>query len=76
MIHPSSWEDPSSTLPMQSSKLDLDKFTSSSLEKRYAVTLIVIVLMSSRRRPALGGDVDHLADKRINSLRMDGGTMK
>jgi hypothetical protein len=61
---------------MQSSTLDLDKSTSNSLEKRYDVALIVILLMSSQRSLALGGDVDHPADKRINSLRMDGGTMK
>jgi hypothetical protein len=30
-------------------------------------------LLSSRRSPALGGDVDHPTDKRINSLRMDRG---
>jgi hypothetical protein len=59
-----------------SSMLDLDKSTSNSLEKRYAVTLIVILLMISRRSPAPGGDIDHPADKRINSLRMDGETMK
>jgi hypothetical protein len=66
-------EDRSSTLPMQSSMSDLDESTCSSLERKCVVTLIVILLMSSRRRPALGGDVDHSADKRINSLRMDGG---
>jgi hypothetical protein len=52
--------------------LDLDKSISSSLKKRYVVTLIVILLMSSQRRPTPGGDVDYPADKRINSLRMDG----
>jgi hypothetical protein len=66
-------EDRSSTLPMQSSMSDLGESTCSSLERKCVVTLIVILLMSSRRRPALGGDVDHPADKRINSLRMDGG---
>jgi hypothetical protein len=50
----------------------MDKSTSSSLEKRYDVTLIVILLISSRRRPAPGGDVDYPTKKRINSLRMDG----
>jgi hypothetical protein len=29
--------------------------------------------MISRRSPALGEDIDHPTDKRINSLRMDGG---
>jgi hypothetical protein len=61
---------------MQSYMLDLGESTSSSIEKSYVVTLIVILLMSSRRRLALGGDVDHPPDKRINSLRMDGGTIK
>jgi hypothetical protein len=32
--------------------------------------------MSNRRRPALGGDVDHPTDKRINSLGVDGRIMK
>jgi hypothetical protein len=67
-------EDRSSTLPMQSSTSDLDKSTSSSLERRYVVTLTVILLMSSRRRIALGGGhVDHPTIKRINSLGMNGG---
>ena len=39
--------------------LDLNKSTSNSLEKRYATISIAIPLMSSQRRPALGGDVDH-----------------
>jgi hypothetical protein len=55
---PSSWEDRSSTPPMPSSSLDLDKSTSSFQMERYAVTLIVILLMSSPRSPAIGGDVD------------------
>ena len=59
MIHPSFLEDRSSTPPTRSSTLDLDKFTSNSLEKRYVVISIVILLMSSQRRPALGGDIDH-----------------
>jgi hypothetical protein len=47
------------------------------LEKRYAVVLTVILLMSSRRRPAPeGGDVDHPTVKRINSLGMDGWILK
>jgi hypothetical protein len=32
-------------------------------EERYTVTLIVILLMSGRKRPTLGGDVDHPIDK-------------
>jgi hypothetical protein len=51
---------------------DLDKSTSNSLEKRYVVTLIVTLPMSSRRRTALGGDVDHPADKRTNPDGMNG----
>ena len=38
---------------------DLDKSTSNSLEKRYAVILIVTLLMNTPRRAAPGGDVDH-----------------
>jgi hypothetical protein len=72
---PSSWEDRSSTQPMQSSTSDRDKSTFSSLEIRYVVTLIVTIHMSSRRRIALGGYVDHPVDKRTNSQRMDGETM-
>jgi hypothetical protein len=75
-IHPSSWEDVSSTLPTQSSTSDLDKSTSNSLEKRYAVISIVILLMNNQRRPALGGDVDHPDIKRINPRRVDGKNMK
>ena len=41
--------------------------SSNSLEKRYAVILIVTLLMSSQRSLAPGGDVDHLKTKRINS---------
>ena len=66
----------SSTQPTQSSMLDLDKSTSNSLEKRYAVILIVKPLMNSPRRPALGGDVDHPVAKRVNSQRVDGKKMK
>jgi hypothetical protein len=50
---------------------DLDKSTSNSLEKRYAIISIVIPQVSSKRRPALGGDIDHPNNKRINSLRMN-----
>jgi hypothetical protein len=33
--------------------------------------------MSSQRRPApRGGDINHLTDKRTNSIRMDGEIMK
>jgi hypothetical protein len=60
-IHPSSLEDRSSKPPMRSSTSDLDKSTSNSLEKRYVVISIVILLMSSRRRTALG-DIDYLAE--------------
>jgi hypothetical protein len=66
MIHPSSWEDRSSTLLMQSSTSDLDKSTSNSLEKRYVVISIVIALMNSQKRFTPGGDVDHPNDKGIN----------
>jgi hypothetical protein len=77
MIHLLFWEDRSSTLPMQSSTSDLDKSTSSFLDKRYTIVLIGILLMSSQRRPAPGGgDIDHPTIKRINSLRMDGAIMK
>jgi hypothetical protein len=69
---PSSLEDRSSTPPTQSSTLDLGKSTSNSLEKRYVVTLIVTLPMSSRRITALGGDIDHPADKRTNSNGMNG----
>jgi hypothetical protein len=71
-IHPSSLEDRSSTAPTQLSTLDLDKFTSNSLEKRYVVISIVILLMSSQRRTALGGDIDHPAVKRTNPDGMNG----
>ena len=74
--HPSSLEHRSLTLPMWSSTLDLDKSTSNSMEKRYAVISIVIPLMSSPRSPALGGDVDHPNAKGINSQRMNGKKMK
>jgi len=62
--------------PTRSSMSDLDKSTSNSLEKRYAAILIVIILMSSQRRPALGGDVDHPNAGRINPQRIDGKKMK
>jgi hypothetical protein len=45
---------------------DLDKSTSNFLEKKYTIISIVILLMSSQRRTALGGDVDHPANKKIN----------
>jgi hypothetical protein len=57
---------------MRSSTLDLDKSTSNSQEKRYAVTLIVTLFMSSQRSPALGGDVDHPTIKRTNPDGMSG----
>ena len=75
-IHPSSLENHSLTLPKWSSTPDLDKSTSNSLEKRYAVILIVIPLMSSRRSLALGGDVDHPKTKRINPQRKVGIKMR
>jgi hypothetical protein len=57
--------------------MDLHKSTFSSQKKRYAIVLIVILLMSSRIRFApKGGDVNRPTVKRINSLRMDGGIMK
>jgi hypothetical protein len=55
---PLSWEDRSSTPPMPRSSLDLDNSTSSFQMERYAVTLIVILLMSSPRSLAIGEDVD------------------
>ena len=57
---------------MRSSMSDLDKSTSNFLKKRYTVILIVIPLMSSKRSPAPGGDVNHLKTKRINLQRMNG----
>ena len=42
----------------------------------YAVILIVIPLMTSRRSPTLGGDVNHPKTKRINSQRIYGKKMK
>jgi hypothetical protein len=57
---------------MQSSTSDLDKSTSNSLKKRYVVISIVILLMSSQRRTALGGDVDHPAIKRTNPNGING----
>ena len=50
---------------------DLDKSTSNSLEKRYAVISIVIPLMSSRRSLAPGGDVNP-ANRRTNLQIMSG----
>ena len=76
MIHILYWEDRSSTQPTQSSTLDLDKSTSNSLEKRYAVVLIVIPLMNSLRRPTVRGDVDHPNAGRINLQKMNGKKMK
>ena len=72
MIHPSSLEDHSSTPPMRSSTSDLDKSTSNSLEKRYVVILIVILLMNSPRKAALGGDIDHPNVKGTNPDGMNG----
>ena len=72
MTHPSSLEDHSSTPLTQSSTSDLDRSTSNSLEKRYAVILIVILLMNSQRRVALGGDVDHPNVKGTNPDGMNG----
>jgi hypothetical protein len=51
---------------------DLDKSTSNSLEKRYAITLIVTLPMSSPRKTALGGDINHPTDKRTNPDGMNG----
>jgi hypothetical protein len=51
---------------------DLDKSTSNSLEKRYAITLIVTLPMSSQRKTALGGDINHPIDKRTNPDGMNG----
>jgi hypothetical protein len=61
---------------MRSSTSDLDKSTSNSLEKRYAAISMVIPLMNSQRRPALGGDADHLVAKGINPQGMNGKKMK
>jgi hypothetical protein len=54
---PLSWEDRSSTPPTLPSILDLDKSTFNSQIERYAVTLIVILIINSPRRTAIG-DVD------------------
>jgi hypothetical protein len=71
MIHPSSLEDHSSTPPMRSSTSDLVKSTSKSVEKRYAVISIGILLMSSQRIPTPGGDVDPI-NQRTNLKAMSG----
>jgi hypothetical protein len=52
--------------------LNLDKSTSNSLERRYAVISIVILLMNSRRRTALGGDIDRPDVKGTNLNGMNG----
>jgi hypothetical protein len=52
------WEDRSSTLPTLSSTLDLDKSTFYFQKERYAVTLIVILIMNGPRRTTIGGDVN------------------
>jgi hypothetical protein len=44
--------------------------------KTYAAISIVIPLMSSQRRPALGGDIDHPDAKRSNSQRIVGNKMR
>ena len=72
MIHQSFLEDRSSTPPTRSSTSDLDKSISNSLDKRYVAISVVIPLMSSRRSPAPGGDVDHPEIRRINLQRMNG----
>ena len=59
-----------------SSTSNLDKSTSNSIEKRYAVISIVIPLMNNLRRPALWGDIDHPNVGRINLQRMNGKKMK
>jgi hypothetical protein len=56
--------------------LDLDKSTSNSLEKRYVVISIVILLINSQRRLTPGGDVNHPNARRINLQRIDGKKMK
>ena len=65
-------EDRSLTLPTRSSMSDMDKFTFNSLEKRYTAISIVIPLMNSQRRAALGGDVDHPNVKGTNPDGMNG----
>ena len=54
----------------------LDKSTSNSLEKRYAVSLIVILLMNSQTRVALGGDIDRPNVKGSNPSGMNGRKVK
>ena len=76
MIHPSSLEECCSTPLMRSSMSDLDKSTSNSLEKRYAVILIVILLKNSQRRVAPGGDVDRPDVKETNPYGMNGRKVK
>jgi hypothetical protein len=56
---------------MRSSTSDLDKSTSNSLEKRYAIISIVTLLMNSRRRAAPGQDVNHPVVKGTNPYRMN-----
>jgi hypothetical protein len=56
---------------MLSSTLDLDKSTSNSQMERYTVTLIVILIMNSPKRTAIGEDVDP-AVKQPSPWRMDG----
>jgi hypothetical protein len=55
---PLSLEDRSSTPSTSSSTLDLEKSTFNSQMERYAITLIVILIMNNPRRTAIGGDVD------------------
>ena len=43
-----------------------------SIEKRYAIILIVILLMNSRRRATLRGDVNHSNVKGTNPDGMNG----
>jgi hypothetical protein len=52
------WEDRSSTPPILSSTLNLDKSTSNFQKEMYAISLIVILIMNSPRRTAIRGDVD------------------
>ena len=70
MIHPSSLEDHSSTLPTLSSTSDQDKSTSHSQHKRYDAISIAIQLMSRQRRYVPKGDVDQPYTEGINSQRI------